>query len=303
MRKLRFLLASLAFSIVACDPGVATRETAHPLPAARELRPPAPAVAVADEPIVLMWQVQQSGPAGDFELLHSLGVNAVQASRMATWPEADIRAYLDGAARSGLRVFAYLGIFREGTGPDCKYKDEAAQFVRTWRAHPAIFAWHSLDEPGSNHISRDCQRALYRAIKALDPGRPEILSSNNDDAGDFERWFAEDAFDIFELHKYVNPRPAAAQERVLGLLRTWRTRDYPVIITLRAYNAPHKPARLPMTEDSLREQYRYFIESPGLTRNFGFYGWDLSRNLGIKNDPSIRRMFDDLMSDLAHKER
>jgi hypothetical protein len=200
-------------------------------------------------------------------------------------------------------VFAYLGIFRQGTGADCRYSEEAERFVRAWRSHPAIYAWHSLDEPGSNHISRDCQRALYRAIKSLDPARPVMLSSNNDDAADFDRWFAEDAFDIFELHKYVNPRPAAAQERMLGLLRTRRTRDYPVIITLRAYNAPGKPARLPMTEDSLREQYRYFIDGPALTRNFGFYGWDLSRNRGIKADPAIRRMFDDLMGDLAREPR
>ena len=102
-----------------------------------------------------------------------------------------------------------------------------------------------------------------------------MLSSNNDDAGDFDRYFAEDAFDILEIHKYVNPRPAAAQERMLALLRTRRTRGYPVIITLRAYDAPHKPARLPMVEGSLLEQYRYFIEGPGLTRNVGFYGWDL----------------------------
>jgi hypothetical protein len=303
VRKLRFLLASLTMVVVSCDPGPAVRaapdSATQPKAVAQALRPP----AESGEPIVLMWQVQQSGPTGDFELLRSAGVNAVQASRMATWPEADIRAYLDGAARNGLKVFAYLGIFREGTGPDCRYSDEAARFIRAWISHPAIYAWHSLDEPGSNHITRDCQRALYRAIKALDPGRPVMLSSNNDDAGDFDRYFTEDAFDIFELHKYVNPRPDAAQERMLELLRTRRTRDYPVIITLRAYNAPHKPARLPMTEDSLREQYRYFIEGPRLTRNFGFYGWDLSRNHGIKSDPGIRRMFDDLMEDLARDWR
>ena len=255
------------------------------------------------EPVVLMWQVQQSGPAGDFALLRSLGINAVQSSRLATWPATEVQAYLDGAERAGLKVFLYLGVFRQGTGADCRYADEAARFVREWRSHPAIVAWHSLDEPGSNHISRDCQRALYRAIKALDPGRPVMLSSNNDDSRDYDRYFAEDAFDIFELHKYVNPRPAEAQARMLDLLRTKRRREYPVIITLRAYNAPHKPARLPMTEDSLQEQYRYFISGPAITRNFGFYGWDLSPNRGIKNDPAIRRSFDALMEELARAKR
>lgn len=303
MRKLRFLLVSLGLALASCDPGPVVRAPPQAPAAMRAPESTAELAAVAAEPIILMWQVQQSGPAGDFEILRSLGINAVQASRMATWPEGEVRAYLDGARQNGLKVFAYLGIFREGTGADCRYSEGAEKFIRAWRSHPAIFAWHSLDEPGSNHIAPDCQRALYRAIKALDPGRPVMLSSNNDDAGDFDRWFAEDAFDIFELHKYVNPRPADAQERMLQLLRTRRTRDYPVIITLRAYNAPHKPARLPMTEDSLREQYRFFIEGPGLTRNFGLYGWDLSRNRGIKSDPGIRRMFDDLMVDLARNKR
>jgi len=303
VRKLRFLLVSLGLALASCDPGPVVRAPPQAPAAMRAPESTAELAAVAAEPIILMWQVQQSGPAGDFEILRSLGINAVQASRMATWPEGEVRAYLDGARQNGLKVFAYLGIFREGTGADCRYSEGAEKFIRAWRSHPAIFAWHSLDEPGSNHIAPDCQRALYRAIKALDPGRPVMLSSNNDDAGDFDRWFAEDAFDIFELHKYVNPRPADAQERMLQLLRTRRTRDYPVIITLRAYNAPHKPARLPMTEDSLREQYRFFIEGPGLTRNFGLYGWDLSRNRGIKSDPGIRRMFDDLMVDLARNKR
>jgi len=303
VRKLRFLLVSLGLALASCDPGPVVRAPPQAPAAMRAPESTAELAAVAAEPIILMWQVQQSGPAGDFEILRSLGINAVQASRMATWPEGEVRAYLDGARQNGLKVFAYLGIFREGTGADCRYSEGAEKFIRAWRSHPAIFAWHSLDEPGSNHIAPDCQRALYRDIKALDPGRPVMLSSNNDDAGDFDRWFAEDAFDIFELHKYVNPRPGDAQERMLQLLRTRRTRDYPVIITLRAYNAPHKPARLPMTEDSLREQYRFFIEGPGLTRNFGLYGWDLSRNRGIKSDPGIRRMFDDLMVDLARNKR
>jgi hypothetical protein len=238
-----------------------------------------------------MWQVQQSGPQGDFALLKSLGVTAVQASRLAGWPEAEVRGYLDGAAREGLAVFVYLGIFRQGTGADCAYDEQAHRFIETWKSHPAIFAWHSLDEPAGHGISADCQRALYRAIKARDPKRPVMISTNNADDESYAKYFAEDAFDIFEMHKYVNPRPADAQRRLLELLRAHRTREYPVIVTLRAYNAPRKLLRRAMTAGSFQEQYEFFIERPGLTRNFGFYGWDLSPNRGIKNDPEIREDF------------
>ena len=249
----------------------------------------------AIEPVVLMWQVQQSGPAGDFALLRKLGVNSVQASRLASWPASEVQAYLDGAQSSGLRVFVYLGVFRKGQGADCRYTDEALRFIRTYKEHPAIFAWHSLDEPAGHGISRECQRALYRTIKELDPGRPIMISSNNDEPHDYARYFAEDAFDIYEMHKYVNPRPADPQRRLLELLRTHRTRNYPVIVTLRAFNAPHKLLRREMTPGSFREQYEFFVASPGLTPSFGFYGWDLSPNRGIKNDPEIRSAFMDFM--------
>jgi Glycosyl hydrolases family 2, TIM barrel domain len=292
--------------LAACDGGA-------PAPASvASGRQPALAQTVPDRrqspdseaaPIVLMWQVQQSGPHGDFALLRNLGVNAVQASKLATWPAAEIQAYLDGASSERLKVFVYLGIFREGDGPDCRYSDAGIRFIRTYQSHPAVHAWHSLDEPAGHGISRECQRALYDAIKALDPTRPVMVSSNTDDSDDYERYFDERAFDILEMHKYVNPRPSAAQERLLDLFRAHRSRDYPVIITLRAFNSPHKLARMPMTEGSLTEQYAFFFAEPPLTRNLGFYGWDLSPNKGLKNDPDLRRDFDALMARLARAQR
>jgi hypothetical protein len=287
-------LLPLACVLLACD----TRPDGRGSPAEPAVRAPAattretaPAALSAAGPIVLMWQVQQTGPDGDFALLKSLGVTAVQASRLASWPDAEVSAYLDGAAREGLAVIVYLGIFRQGTGADCAYTEAASRFIASWKSHSAIFAWHSLDEPAGHGITADCQRALYRAIKRQDPERPVMLSTNNADDESYAKYFAEDAFDIYEVHKYVNPRPDDAQRRLIELLRAHRTGDYPVIVTLRAYNAPHKPLRREMTSGSFREQYEFFIEEPGLTRNFGFYGWDLSPNRGIKNDPEIRADF------------
>lgn len=256
--------------------------------------PPAATAATqsaAGEPIVLMWQVQQSGPRGDFALLRGLGINTVQSSRIATWPPDEARGYLDAAEREGLRVIAYLGVFREGTGPGCGYAPPAMRFIDEFRDHPALFAWHSLDEPAGHRIAPACQRALYEAIKRRDPSHPVLVSTNNDDEADYDGYFAEDAFDIYEVHKYVNPHPAAAQGRMIELLRARRTRDYPVIITLRAFNAPHKPLRLDMREGSLDEQYEFFIAKPGITRNVGFYGWELAPNRGIRDDPGLRDAF------------
>jgi hypothetical protein len=288
--------AVAAVCLLSCGPGPARTdaEANDEAAVARDVAPAptaAPAAAGEAEPIVLMWQVQRTGPAGDFAVLRRLGVNVVQASQLASWPPGDVRAYLDGAQREGLRVIVYLGILRVGSGPGCGYAPAALRFIDEYRAHAAIFAWHSLDEPAGHGIAPDCQRALYRAIKSRDPGRPVMISTNNDDEDAYRAYFAEDAFDIYEMHKYVNPHPAEGQRRLLDLLRSHRTRDYPVIVTLRAFNAPHKPLRLSMSEGSFEEQYEFFIAAPGVTRDFGFYGWDLAPNRGIRDDPAIRGAF------------
>jgi len=257
--------------------------------------PPARVRAGLPDPIVLMWQVQQSGPHGDFALLRRLGINTVQSSRITTWPPSAVLAYLDAAEDAGLRVIAYLGLYREGTGPDCRYAPEANRFVAQYRSHPALLAWHSLDEPAGHGITPACQRALYAAIKLEDPVHAVMVSTNNDDESAYERYFAADAFDIYEVHKYVNPHPGTAQRDLLGLLGSLRPHGYPVIVTLRAFNAPAKPLRLDMTAGSFDEQYDFFIERPGLTRDVGFYGWELSPNRGIRDDPAIRGAFIEFM--------
>lgn len=259
--------------------------------------------AAASEPIFMMWQVQQTGPKGDFEELRSLGINTVQASRLATWPAADVQAYLDGAERTGLKVIVYLGIFRKGSDANCDYSPEALQFMRTYKSHPAIYAWHTVDEPAEHDITVACQRRLYRLVKTEDPGRPVMISTNNNSQSKYSRYFAEDAFDIFEMHKYVNPRPGVSQQLLMSLFKSNRRRDYPVIVTLRAYNAPQREKREAMTSDSLQEQYRFFIEEPKLTRNVAFYGWGLSPSVGIKDDPALREQFVTLMRSLKPVER
>lgn len=306
MRFLAVMLALACGAVASCDapaPASAAPAAARPSAQAQPVAGSEPLAGSGTTPIVLMWQVQQSGPTGDFELLRKLGVNAVQASKLATWPDAEVQAYLDGAQRAGMKVFVYLGIFLEGRGPDCRYADAGTRFVRAYRSHPAIYAWHSLDEPAGHGVARECQRALYDAIKALDPSRPVMISSNTDDRDAYERYFEERAFDILEMHKYVNPHPSDAQGRLLDLFRSHRSRDYPVIITLRAFNAPHKLARRPMTEGSLAEQYAFFFAEPRLTRNMGFYGWELSPNKGIKDDADLRRDFGALMASLARAQR
>jgi hypothetical protein len=244
-----------------------------------------------------MWQVQEDEPNGQFDYLKRMGVDGIQAFRLATWPAEVVEAYFDAAQQSGLKVVVYIGVFREGIKADCRYSDEGLTFIRNYRLHPAIFAWHTLDEPAEHDISKACQRALYVAVKELDPDRPIMLSANNNTSGKYRKFFDESAFDILEMHKYVNPHISSKEKNLVKLFRENRSRDYPVIITLRAFNAPHKPRRKAMVPGSLRDQYDFFVEQSGITPHFGLYGWDLAPNKGIRQLDDLRAEFESFMAE------
>ena len=264
---------------------------------------PATASKRSGGPMVVMFQVQKDAPDGDFDTLAAAGVTHVQSFRLATWPDDIVRPYFDGAAKAGLGIIVALNPFLEGTDGSCRYQDAAFDFIRRYKDHPAHFGWQLVDEPAEHGITAACQRALYKEVKKLDP-RPNILvTANNNSRAKYAEFFAEDAFDILEIHKYVNPSPSKAEQRLLDLFVEQRSREYPVIMTFRAFNSPHRERRVDMIPGSLEEQYQFFVVEPGLTRNYGFYGWDLSPNLGIKQLPALRVEFDAFMARRRAEQR
>lgn len=249
------------------------------------------------DPVVMMWQVAGEDPASGFAELAALGVNTVQSFGLA-WTKPDyVERYLAAAESAGIAVIPFIGDRPRDPARSCGLPAAGADFIRRHRESSAIVAWHSADEPSLREVSRECQRRLYAEIKAIDPARPVLVSINYTTQREYDGYFAEDAFDVLDLHKYVNPRVGRSQRNLVELFRRNRKKAYPVIMTLRAFDAPAKPLRLDMREGGLAAQYRFFIEESGITRNVGFYGWDLSSNLGIPRVPWLRREFEALMRD------
>lgn len=247
------------------------------------------------DPIVMMWQVAGEDPESDFKELLGLGVNTVQSFGLSRKPEEYVERYLAAAEASGMAVIPFVGDPPLNPHPICGLTEEGADFVRRHLASPAIVAWHTADEPSLRHVSRACQRQRYASVKALDPGRPVLVSTNFTKQAEYDEYFDEAAFDILDLHKYVNPHVAKSQRDLIAVFRKNRKKSYPVIMTFRAFNAPARPLRFDMREGDLRAQYRYFVEEAGITRNIGFYGWNLTKNLGIAQVPWMRREFETLM--------
>lgn len=247
------------------------------------------------DPIVMMWQVAGDDPAADFGVLRALGVNTVQSFNLVARPQDYVQRYLAAAEAAGMAVIPFIGNRKTDRGDPCELPEAGRQFILRHRSSAAVVAWHSADEPELRGTPRVCQVRLYAEIKSLDPGRPVLLSATFSSQEQYDEYFTEDAFDILDLHKYVNLRVASPQREMVRLFRENRKRSYPVIVTLRAFDSPGKFWRFDMDDGDLIDQYRYFIEEEGLTRNVGFYGWNLAPNLGIASLPALRREFERLM--------
>lgn len=248
------------------------------------------------EPIVLMWQVHPTSTDDELAYLASHGVTLTQSFAAPRASDSQIADHLEKLQRHGLQAALYLGK-HEISSEGCAFPPEALERVRRFQRHEALAIWHILDEPAMHDINKRCQIELYDLIKSIDSETPIMISANNNRIEDYELYFEENAFDILEMHYYVNPHPAQGQANLLKYFHVFRARDYQVIITLRAFNSPHKPRRLPLLPEFLSEQYEFFIENAGLTKNFALYGWDLSPNRGIKQVDWLRNEFELFMDE------
>ena len=107
-----------------------------------------------------------------------------------------IRTYLDAANAVGLKVV--LEPFRESI----KQREFAAitEFVNEFKAHPAVAAWYSYDEPAFNNISVGLLEDVYQLIKAEDSIHPVILDFSIRRADKLTRYI--NSFDIYQVNQY-----------------------------------------------------------------------------------------------------
>lgn len=82
-----------------------------------------------------------------------------------------ILAYLNAANTAGIKVILEMPRPMIQSGQI----ENITQFVRTFKTHPAIFAWYLYDEPELANLSPTHFKPLYDAIKSEDPRRPIAL--------------------------------------------------------------------------------------------------------------------------------
>ncbi len=243
------------------------------------------------ERIVMMWQVTGKDYAGDFGQLKAAGVNVAQSFSLARMQPEYVEGYFRAAAGAGIGIVAFIGNFVEGSDAGCGLSAAGQAFVKAHAAEPALLAWHTVDEPARDGITKACQRRLYEQVKSLDPAHRVMVSVNFTRQPEYDQYFDEQAFDLLDLHRYPNPAVGPAQQRLIDLFRRNRTRDYRVIVTLRAFDAPGKARRENMRGGDLADQYAYFFKTNRITDDIGFYGWRLAPNLGISQIGRLKAEF------------
>ena len=245
--------------------------------------------------IVLMWQVTGRDYAADMQQLAGLGVNAIQSFALVKQDPSYVSGYLDAAAKAGLGVIPFIGPSGRGEPSQCDLSPAAHDFVVRYENSPAIAAWEIVDEPKSHGISQDCQLKIHAALKSIDPNHPTMIAMNLTTQSDYDQYFNESAFEILDLHSYVNSAIDRPQRNLVDLFKKNHRGSYPTIVTLRAFNSPGADNWHDVTAADLNSQFDFFIEGNLRGSGVGFYGWELAPNKGIKQVPDLRAGFEQIM--------
>lgn len=121
-----------------------------------------------------------SASTADFPSLAEAGFNVVHSYGWDHKSNAEVRAwggqFLDAAAQNGL--MALVGMNRDEVTAQ-KY-ESSAERVLMFRDHPAVLAWHTMDEPGAGVGQNDLKEiaadafmpGIYRVVKENDSHHP-----------------------------------------------------------------------------------------------------------------------------------
>lgn len=143
----------------------------------------------------------------DMPEVAAYGFNLIQSYQVSLdWTEDQMLDWLDTAHENGLMTFVSLN---GATLDDGKVK-KIKNVVRTYKDHPAVYAWYLADEPYAASVSPADLIALYEWIKAEDPNHP-VVSSN------WELSTFTDACDV-DMRQLYDGIPSAQTPKLQGYL-------------------------------------------------------------------------------------
>lgn len=162
------------------------------------------------------------------------------------------RHFMDEAWAHHLRVIFHLPMKLNDNRADLDMQ-AIETLVREFRAHPALLAWHTVDEPGPRATPRKLLSVANR-VRTLDPYHPVWINEATfwEDTSRYARE-AQPACDIFSLDHYPIPNQDTLS------IATWMRRLQPIVggckplfMWIQAFGATEWWSREP-TPEELRE--------------------------------------------------
>ena len=110
---------------------------------------------------------------GDMADVAGYGFNLIQSYQVTPDDMDNIRNWLDEAQQHGLMGCVNL----DGAELDAAKVEKIKEVVRTFKDHPALYAWYYADEPKMETTPQAEYIELYRWIKSEDGNHPVIASN------------------------------------------------------------------------------------------------------------------------------
>lgn len=103
-------------------------------------------------------------PPGDYGLVKSLGIEAIQAPLQTLMSPEQIQSCLADAQKNSLKVI--FGVY----GKIFELR-QILRTIETYKSHPAIAYWYLADEPDAKGIEPDTIRQITNLVRVTDPKR------------------------------------------------------------------------------------------------------------------------------------
>lgn len=162
-----------------------------------------------------------------------------------------LRDFLDRSWRGGMRVLFHLPIKLDDNG--CAKDEEAiGKLIEAFRDHPALLAWHTVDEPGPRATPEKLLR-IANMVRDLDPWHPVWINEATfwQKATQYCRT-DQPACDLFSVDHY----PVGAPGEGVTSIATWMERleeigrwRKPMLMWLQAFGAIEWWSREPTPEE------------------------------------------------------
>ena len=160
----------------------------------------------------------------DLDLIEEMGCNAV---RLSHYPQAKyLHQKMDERGLVAWVEIPFVNVYVNNPAYDANLEQQLTELILQNYNHPCILFWGLFNEINSGWLDRpsDMVKRLHALAHRLDPSRPTMGASNQDDDFNgftdliaFNRYFGWYGDDVAQMGQWLDKEHAAHPERMMGI--------------------------------------------------------------------------------------